>query len=61
MKKDLGIIQYSRSQYFQSMKKHPLSILLTVVLSILTICLFVFGNKTIRQAEATDMICIHLS
>lgn len=54
-------MQYSRSQYFQSMKKHPLSILLTVVLSILTICLFVFGNKTIRQAEATDMICIHLS
>ncbi len=33
MKKDLGIMQYSRGQYFQSMKKHPISILLAVVLS----------------------------
>lgn len=49
-------MQYSRSQYFQSMKRHPISILLAVVLSVLTICLFVFGNKTIRQAEATEYV-----
>lgn len=51
-------MHYSRTTYYDSIKKHKLQTFLVMFLSTLTLGLFLFGNRSIEQVKATEQVAV---